>query len=149
MALQYGYLDIELNKNDDISFEDGDFILCTNENAFRQHMKLRLLTNPGELTLHPDIGSGLEALEGMANTRETGSFGTSRILKSINADKADVDVSEITIRPVPTAKDEITFYTYAEIQNAKITRRVFVTAIFKLNNGLLVMTTPDNGKEVL
>lgn len=137
MAIKYNFRDIKLNNDNDISIADGDIDLCSFDEAFDQHIKMRVLTNKGELPLHQDIGSNIEELEGMPNTRTTGEYGTSKIRQSLDADQT-INSQEISVRAVPTSPNEITFYTYAELESGMSKTRVFVDTTFSLANGIFI-----------
>lgn len=125
MATAYDKNDIKIGNTGDLVISDGDLNLCTSADCFSQHIQMRVLTNTGEIPLHESIGSNLEELMGMPNTRTTSEVGYENITASIEYG-GNLPSNEITIRGVPTANNEITYYIYADMIGTSDIERVFV-----------------------
>jgi phage baseplate assembly protein W len=114
---KYNFKDVMLNDSGDITIQNGDIKLCGGIDCFTQHIKIRALTNSGEIPMHPTIGANLDELEGMPNTRNTGEIAMAQLLTSLSAE-SKIPIEAITVRPVPTGSNEITLYVCATIQHA-------------------------------
>ena len=79
--------------------------------SLRQDVKNRMKTNNPDWYLHDGIGGDLEDLKGEKNTKETGEAGEDKITDSLlYGDR--LNPQDFKIKGVPTAKNEITFYTF-------------------------------------
>jgi hypothetical protein len=134
MAIRYNYVDAMLTDDGDISISDGDFSLCSNSKCFAQHVKMRCLTNKDELPMHPNIGTDLDELEGMPNIRSTGDYGVDKIRTSLGTE-SPLPMNSITVKGVPVAHNNITFFIYADVESSGDITRTFVDIPVFLDGG--------------
>jgi hypothetical protein len=95
----------------------GDIVIDGNKDIGRvtnplrndiQQMYLRLMTEPGDFYIYPDIGVDLSMLYGMPQTPETGEFGKRLIYTGLTREGI-FNGREIKINAIPTSKDQIRF----------------------------------------
>jgi hypothetical protein len=69
----------------------------------------RLKTDNPDWYRHFNIGSDLEDLRGMDNTRQTGESGRANIVRALTHD-GFIEEKDLNVRAVPTGGTEITYY---------------------------------------
>ena len=116
--MKYSERDISFFKNDnfmgDIQIEDNDFKLVENEKSIKQEVMNRLKTNNPDWVFHPNNGADLEDLRGMEQSRETAEKGKQNIMECLTHDGKFSSV-DIRIEPVPTARNEITYFIFMNV----------------------------------
>lgn len=78
-----------------------------------QQIYIRLMTVPGDFYSYPKLGSELEILYGMPQTRSTGEVGK-RIIKQALAREGIFADKNISIEAVPTSRNSIRFDVHIE-----------------------------------
>jgi hypothetical protein len=107
----YREKDIKFADHGDIELEGGDLKLTKEFESLSQDVKNRAKTNNPDWYLHDRIGSNLEDLRGEKNTKDTGQIGEENIISSLlYGDR--IKPEDLNVKGVPTAKNEITFYTF-------------------------------------
>jgi len=76
-----------------------------------QHVYIRLMTEPGDFYIYPQLGTQLSMLYGMPQTPQTGDFGK-KLIRSALEREGVFKNRQITIEAVPTSADEIRFDVY-------------------------------------
>ena len=107
----YREKDIKFSKEGDIKFKDGDFDVTKGTESLEQDVNNRSRTNNPDWYLHDGIGADTEDLRGKANTRETSNMGSENIFSALTYDDRILP-QDLEVKPVPTAANEITFYTF-------------------------------------
>jgi hypothetical protein len=94
--------DIVINGNKDIA------MTTTGLQDDVQQIYLRLMTEPGDFYVYPQLGTDLSMLYGMPQSRETGEFGKRLIRASL--EREDIFKGRnIKIEAIPTGPDSIRF----------------------------------------
>lgn len=73
-----------------------------------QQVYLRLMTEPGDFYIYPQLGADLSLLYGMPQTPETGEYGK-RIIRNALQKEGIFRGRNIKIDAIPTGKDTIRF----------------------------------------
>jgi hypothetical protein len=76
-----------------------------------QHVYIRLMTEPGDFYIYPQLGTQLSMLYGMPQTPQTGDFGK-RLIRAALEREGVFTNRQITIEAVPVSADEIRFDVY-------------------------------------
>jgi hypothetical protein len=76
-----------------------------------QHVYMRLMTEPGDFFIYPQLGVQLSALYGMPQTPQTGDFGK-RLIRAALEREGVFKNRQITIEAVPVSADSIRFDVY-------------------------------------
>lgn len=76
-----------------------------------QHVYMRLMTEPGDFFIYPQLGTQLSMLYGMPQNPQTGDLGK-RIIRSALEREGVFNNRQITIEAVPTGADSIRFDVY-------------------------------------
>jgi len=97
--------DIKLSPNGDLA------LTGTNWRDDAQQAYIRLMTEPGDWTLYPSLGTELSKLYGEPQTRETAEFGKALIRAALNRE-GRFNGKQITINAVPTGPQTIRFDLY-------------------------------------
>lgn len=78
-----------------------------------QQIYIRLMTVPGDFYSYPKLGSDLDMLYGMPQTRSTGEIGK-RIIKNALAREGIFADKNVSIEAVPTSANSIRFDVHIE-----------------------------------
>lgn len=131
---EYSEIDLKFSNDGDLTLgeplldEDGneilnehgrpikDFKLTENTESLEQDIRNRVRTNSPEWKLHSSIGGNLEDIIGQKNTRKTAELGANKIMQTLTYDKR-IARDDISIKPVPTAHDEVTFFLQILVDN--------------------------------
>jgi len=76
-----------------------------------QHVYIRLMTEPGDFYVYPQLGTQLSMLYGMPQTPQTGDFGK-RLIRAALEREGVFQNRQITIEAVPESADSIRFDIY-------------------------------------
>lgn len=96
---------------------DGDIVISGNKdiamttNAMQediQQIYLRMMTEPGDFYIYPQLGVDLSRLYGMPQTKETAEFGKALIRAAIQKEGL-FKGRNIQIKAIPTSRDTIRF----------------------------------------
>lgn len=106
----------------DISFEGTatgavDLKLTSDYESVRQDITNRVRSQKGQWKRHKNLGSNLELLEGMKNTRETANYGTELIENSLLFD-GRIAPNDLKVRAVPKSVTQVDYYIIATSQSA-------------------------------
>lgn len=118
--MEYNKKDLLFFDNDnndfdgDIRFEDGDFKVASIEETNMQEVYNRIKTNNPEWYRNYNIGADLEDLRGEKNSQRSAEWGREKILNSLTHD-GRFSSSDLRIKPVPTGKNELTFYIFIDL----------------------------------
>lgn len=104
----------------DIDFEAGadglvDLKITDQYGSATQDIDSRIRSQKGQWKFHPNLGSNLELIEGMKNTRETAAYGTELIEESLTFD-GRFEQPDLSIRPVPKSITQVDYYVMAETE---------------------------------
>lgn len=94
--------DIVVNGNMDVAMVNSSL------QSDIQQVYLRLMTEPGDFYIYPQLGIDLSLLYGMPQTPETGEFGK-RIIKTGLQREGLFKGRDIRIDAIPTSRDTIRF----------------------------------------
>jgi len=94
--------DMVINGNKDIA------ITANSLQSDMQQIYLRLMTEPGDFYIYPQLGTDLSLLYGMPQSPETGEYGK-RIIRTALEREGLFKGRNIKIDAVPTARDAIRF----------------------------------------
>lgn len=94
--------DLIINGNNDISLVESSM------QADVQQVYLRLMTEPGDFYIYPNLGTDLSLLYGMPQTPETGEYGK-KIIRAALQREGVFKGKNIKINAVPTGRDTIRF----------------------------------------
>lgn len=94
--------DIAINGNKDIAIANSPL------QSDIQQIYIRLMTEPGDFYIYPQLGIDLSIMYGMPQTPETGEFGK-RLIKAGLQREGLFKGRNITIDAVPTSRDTIRF----------------------------------------
>jgi hypothetical protein len=102
--------DIYLSMSGDIVINGNkDIAITTNSHQDDiQQIYLRLMTEPGDFYVYPQLGTDLSMLYGMPQTKETGELGKRLIRASLQRDDT-FKGRNIQIEAIPTGPDTIRF----------------------------------------
>lgn len=105
--------DFYLNLTGDITVNGfGDIATVqTQSEKDIQHVYIRLMTEPGDFYIYPQLGTQLSMLYGMPQTPQTGDFGK-RLIRAALEREGVFRNRQITIEAVPVSADEIRFDVY-------------------------------------
>jgi hypothetical protein len=105
--------DFYLNLTGDITVNGfGDIAAVqTQSEKDVQHIYIRLMTEPGDFYIYPQLGTQLSMLYGMPQTPQTGDFGK-RLIRAALEREGVFRNRQITIEAVPVSADEIRFDVY-------------------------------------
>lgn len=105
--------DFYLNLTGDITVNGfGDIAsVQTQSEKDVQHIYIRLMTEPGDFYIYPQLGTQLSMLYGMPQTPQTGDFGK-RLIRAALEREGVFRNRQITIEAVPVSADEIRFDVY-------------------------------------
>jgi hypothetical protein len=76
-----------------------------------QHVYMRLMTEPGDFFIYPQLGTQLSMLYGMPQNPQTGDFGN-RLIRAALEREGVFKNRQITIEAVPVSADSIRFDVY-------------------------------------
>ena len=138
MAMTYHFHDIKLTSAGDLDFntDSRDFSVTDDIGSFDQMVKMRCLCNTGDIPLHSDICANLETIEGKPNTRTTGNEAEQLVYDALYS-SSDFPSSEVTVKAVPTDKNQISVFVYADITDYRNTTRVYVNVPVFLDGRLV------------
>ena len=94
--------DLVINGNNDIA------VTANSLQADIQQVYLRLMTEPGDFYIYPQLGTDLSLLYGMPQTPETGEYGK-RIIREALQREGLFKGRNIKIDAIPTSRDTIRF----------------------------------------
>lgn len=94
--------DMITNGNNDIA------ITANSLQADMQQIYLRLMTEPGDFYIYPQLGTDLSLLYGMPQTPETGEYGK-RLIRTALQREGLFKGRNIKIDAIPTGRDTIRF----------------------------------------
>lgn len=94
--------DLVINGNKDISMVQSTM------QADVQQVYIRLMTEPGDFYIYPNLGTDLSLLYGMPQTPETGEYGKKLIRAALQREGV-FKGKNIKINAVPTGRDTIRF----------------------------------------
>lgn len=94
--------DLVINGSNDIA------ITANSLQADIQQVYLRLMTEPGDFYIYPQLGTDLSLLYGMPQTPETGEYGK-RIIREALQREGLFKGRNIKIDAVPTSRDTVRF----------------------------------------
>lgn len=94
--------DLVINGNKDISMVQSAM------QADVQQVYIRLMTEPGDFYIYPNLGTDLSLLYGMPQTPETGEYGKKLIRAALQREGV-FKGKNIKINAVPTGRDTIRF----------------------------------------
>lgn len=90
----------------------GDLALAADQSVVDiQQVYIRLMTEPGDFFMYPQLGTDLSLLYGMPQTAQTGDFGK-RLIRAALEREGVFKNRQITIEAVPTSADSIRFDVY-------------------------------------
>ncbi|GEM_PF-1576515 len=91
---------------------NGDIALVQDQSQKDiQHAYIRLMTEPGDFYIYPQLGTQLSMLYGMPQSTQTGEFGK-RLIRAALEREGVFRNRQITIEAVPTSADSIRFDIY-------------------------------------
>lgn len=97
----------------------GDIAITYSESRnLAQQIYLRLMTVLGDYPLYPNIGSEIEKLFAMPQSKETGNLGERMVMEALQRD-GRLKNRPISVRAVPTSAKTIRFDIYTIIDNKK------------------------------
>lgn len=97
----------------------GDIAITYSESRnLAQQIYLRLMTVLGDYPLYPNIGSEIEKLFAMPQSKETGKLGERMVMEALQRD-GRLKNRPISVRAVPTSTKTIRFDIYTIIDNKK------------------------------
>jgi len=105
--------DIRISPDGDIALTDS-FGRETAQQAY-----IRIMTEPGDYTLYPQLGAEMSRLYGMPQSQQTGNYGAELIYQALNRESAFVG-KQITVRPIPTGPQTIRFDVFVGEDNRNI-----------------------------
>lgn len=85
-----------------------------------QQVYIRLMTEPGDFYIYPNLGTDLSMLYGMPQTQETGEFGK-RLIRAALERENIFSNRQITIEAVPTSADSIRFDVFVQSDSRETT----------------------------
>jgi len=94
--------DMVINGNNDIA------ITANSLQSDMQQIYLRLMTEPGDFYIYPQLGTDLSLLYGMPQTPETGEYGK-RLIRAALQREGLFKGRNIKIEAIPTSRDTIRF----------------------------------------
>ena len=94
--------DLVINGNNDIA------VTANSLQADIQQVYLRLMTEPGDFYIYPQLGTDLSLLYGMPQTPETGEYGK-RIIREALQREGLFKGRNMKIDAIPTSRDTIRF----------------------------------------
>lgn len=94
--------DLAINGNSDIAITNSPL------QSDIQQVYIRLMTEPGDFYIYPQLGIDLSMMYGMPQTPQTGEFGK-RLIKSGLTREGLFKGRNMTIDAVPTSRDSIRF----------------------------------------
>jgi len=102
--------DIYLTMSGDIAIDGNKDIALTNTvlQDDIQQIYIRLMTEPGDFYIYPQLGTDLSILYGMPQSRETGDLGK-RLIRSALEKEGIFQGRNIKVEAVPTGPDSIRF----------------------------------------
>jgi hypothetical protein len=114
--------DLYIDLNGDLLVTgSGDLALADTPTAVDlQQVYIRLMTEPGDFFMYPQLGTDLSILYGMPQTSQTGDFGK-RLIRAALEREGVFKNRQITIEAVPTSADAIRFDVYLMSNNAEPT----------------------------
>ena len=114
--------DLYIDLNGDLLVTgSGDLALAETPTAVDlQQVYIRLMTEPGDFFMYPQLGTDLSILYGMPQTSQTGDFGK-RLIRAALEREGVFKNRQITIEAVPTSADAIRFDVYLMSNNAEPT----------------------------
>ena len=131
----YNEYDLAVSPSGDLMVSStGDIAITYASGVLKQDINFRIRTNPGELTLHSEVGAGLDSLIGEPNTRETGKDGESKIINSLIYDGMVRNV-DLYVRGVPISNESIMYYVF--VNNGEGQWNLSPDATFNLIGGMV------------
>lgn len=105
--------DFYIDLNGDLVINGSGDIATVQDRATKdiQHVYMRLMTEPGDFFIYPQLGVQLSALYGMPQTLQTGDFGK-RLIRAALEREGVFKNRQITIEAVPVSADSIRFDVY-------------------------------------
>lgn len=115
-------MDLHIDLNGDLVVNgSGDLALAVDQSAVDiQQVYIRLMTEPGDFFMYPQLGTDLSLLYGMPQTSQTGDFGK-RLIRAALEREGVFKNRQITIEAVPTSADAIRFDVYLMGSNSEPT----------------------------
>lgn len=104
--------DIKVSPNKDIALTD------TVWRDDSQQAYIRIMTEPGDFLLYPNLGANLEALYGMPQREETADYGKDIIKAALNRE-GRFQGRDISINAVPTGPSTIRFDIYIRLGSSE------------------------------
>jgi hypothetical protein len=127
--------DLWLSSEGDLELgPDGDFRVAQDDDVRTQSAALRIKTEPGEVILHPEIGTGLETLIGKRLSEENLAYGEQLIKEAITFD-GNFEPSSVAVRGVPLNSQEIVFVV--EVATSGLRRSIALAIPFDFNYGIV------------
>lgn len=105
--------DLYIDLNGDLVVNgSGDLAVVADQSAVDiQQVYIRLMTEPGDFFMYPQLGTDLSLLYGMPQTAQTGDFGK-RLIRAALEREGVFKNRQISIEAVPTSADSIRFDVY-------------------------------------
>jgi hypothetical protein len=105
--------DFYIDLSGDIVINGSGDIATVDDRATKdiQHVYIRLMTEPGDFYIYPQLGVRLSSLYGMPQTSQTGDFGK-RLIRAALEREGVFKNRQITIEAVPVSADSIRFDVY-------------------------------------
>lgn len=105
--------DFYIDLNGDLVINGSGDIATVQDRATKdiQHVYMRLMTEPGDFFIYPQLGVQLSTLYGMPQTLQTGDFGK-RLIRAALEREGVFKNRQITIEAVPVSADSIRFDVY-------------------------------------
>jgi hypothetical protein len=115
-------MDLHIDLNGDLVVNgSGDLAVAVDQSAIDiQQVYIRLMTEPGDFFMYPQLGTDLSLLYGMPQTPQTGDFGK-RLIRAALEREGVFKNRQITIEAVPTSADAIRFDVYLMGSNSEPT----------------------------
>jgi hypothetical protein len=115
-------MDLHIDLNGDLVVNgSGDLAVAVDQSAIdTQQVYIRLMTEPGDFFMYPQLGTDLSLLYGMPQTPQTGDFGK-RLIRAALEREGVFKNRQITIEAVPTSADAIRFDVYLMGSNSEPT----------------------------
>jgi hypothetical protein len=105
--------DFYIDLSGDLVINGSGDIAVTQDRATKdiQHVYVRLMTEPGDFFVYPQLGVHLSTLYGMPQTPQTGDLGK-RLIRAALEREGVFKNRQITIEAVPVSVDSIRFDVY-------------------------------------
>lgn len=112
--------DLYFSEDGDLkSSVSGDIAITYSESRnLAQQIYLRVMTVLGDFPLYPNMGSEIEKIVAMPQTKETGALGEKMIMEALNRD-GRLKNRPISVKAVPVSQKTIRFDIYTVIDNKR------------------------------